>query len=234
MYHFAHIQLCLTPFAKAFIEAYYYLQWLYKTSKKTLLNILFGVQILLAISFHVINFGIFTSAALKSFFIVFFCMYMCGIVLFMCCSCVGTHTHTHSAEHQDTVTTVNTGGHLGLRSGLYGLRAITATSFWLWQIVCQSLCNPSKLVIYLFGTLLTPSRRIHPAVSPLSLFLSPLSLSLFHLSILLLFSSFPLSPTYSCVSLFHFALSRFLSPCEPLCFSLSLSSPFFFHASHSL
>lgn len=67
------------------------------------------------------------------------------------------------------MTTVNTGGHLGPISGLYGLRAITATSYWLWQIACQSLGNPSKLVIYLFGILLTLSRLLYPAVSPPSL-----------------------------------------------------------------
>ena len=145
-----------------------------------------------------------------------------------------THTllHTHSVEHQDTVTTVNTGGHLGPVSGLYGLRAITATSYWLWQIVCQSLGNPSKLVIYLFGTLLALS----PTVSPRCL--SSLLFSLFHL--LHPPSLLQFSLVSHLLSLFHFSLSRFLSlslslPLNPRAF-LSLSSPFyfFFHASHSL
>lgn len=108
------------------------------------------------------------------------------------------------------MTTVNTGGHLGPVSGLYGLRAISATSYWLWQILCQSLGNPSKLVIYLFGTLLTLSpQQLHPP-------------SLFHLNILPLFSSFPLSPTYSPVSLSFYCQSVSLSLLVYPCVFLSL------------
>ena len=136
-----------------------------------------------------------------------------------------THTHTHT-QHQDMVATVNTTGHLGLVSGLYGLRAITATSYWLWQILCHSLGNPSKLVIYLFGTLLTLSLTASPCcLSPLSHTLSslhPPSVLQFSLVSHLLFN---LS--------FHFTVSQFLSPHVSLCFSLS-PPPFFFHASYSL
>lgn len=108
---------------------------------------------------------------------------------------------------------VNTGGHLGPVSGLYGLRAISATSYWLWQILCQSLGNPSKLVIYLFGTLLTLSpQQLHPPHPP----------SLFHLNILPLFSSFPLSPTYSPVSLSFYCQSVSLSLLVYPCVFLSL------------
>lgn len=86
-----------------------------------------------------------------------------------------------------------------------------------WLFICLALCSLSP-------------RQFHLAVSPPS----SSTLSSSHPPSLSL-SSFPLSPTYSRVSLFHFALSRFLSPCEPPCFS-SLSSPFFFlfRASHSL
>lgn len=112
---------------------------------------------------------------------------------------------------------VNTGGHLGPVSGLYGLRAISATSYWLWQILCQSLGNPSKLVIYLFGTLLTLSpQQLHPPTPPLS-FISTSSLS---------------SPVFPCLpptllSLFHFTVSRFLSPSLCILVFFSLSSLFF-------
>lgn len=112
------------------------------------------------------------------------------------------------------MTTVNTGGHLGPVSGLYGLGAISATSYWLWQILCQSLGNPSKLVIYLFGTLLTLSpQQLHPPLS----FISTSSLS---------------SPVFPCLpptllSLFHFTVSRFLSPSLCILVFFSLSSLFF-------
>lgn len=161
-----------------------------------------------------------------------------------------THTHTHArcVEHKEAVTvTVNTGGRVGLVSGFYSvwLRAISATSYWLWHAVCHSLCNPSKLVIYPFGTLLTlppssllppPSlRQFHPTVSPpLSLSLS-LPLSSAHPPSLLRFSL--VSHLLSHLPLFIPAFSRFLSVCDPP-LSLSFSSPprFFLlsRTSHSL
>ncbi len=128
-------------------------------------------------------------------------------------------THTHCVEHEDAVTTVNTVGHLGLISGLYGLRAITATSYWLWQIVCQSLGNPSKLVIYLFGTLLALS----PTVSPCCLSSLFLALSSSHPPSLLQFSL--VSHLLLRLPLSFCSQSVSLSLWTPVLFSLS--SPFF-------
>lgn len=65
-----------------------------------------------------------------------------------------------------------------------------------WLFICLALCSLS--------------RRL-----PL------LPRSLFHLRILPLSCSFPLSPSYSLVSLFYFALGRFLSPCHLRCFSFT-------------
>lgn len=48
------------------------------------------------------------------------------------------------------MTAANPAGHLGAVSGLLGLRAAAAASFWLGCILCHSPGNPSKLVIYLF------------------------------------------------------------------------------------
>lgn len=60
------------------------------------------------------------------------------------------------------------------------------------------------------------------ALCSLSPRLSLLPRSLFHLHILPLSCTFPLSPSYSLVSLFYFALARFLPPCDPRCFSFTL------------
>lgn len=60
------------------------------------------------------------------------------------------------------------------------------------------------------------------ALCSLSPRLSLLPRSLFHLHILPLSCSFPLSPSYSLVSLFYFALGRFLPTCDPRCFSFTL------------
>lgn len=137
-----------------------------------------------------------------------------------CCLCAHINkaiTHTLTAA-----TALNTGGHLGPGSGLYGLRAITATSYLLWQILCQSLGNPGKLVIYLFGTLLTLSPPRQPS--------SPGRLSPPSSPHPFIFTSSLSSPVFPCLpptlpSLFHSTV--FLSLLVYPCAFLSLLPLFF-------
>lgn len=76
--------------------------------------------------------------------------------------------------------------------------------------------NPSKLVIYLFGTLLTLSpQQLHPP---------PLSLSSQHPPSLLQFSL--VSHLLSCLSFILLSVGFSLPPCVSLCFSLSPPSFF--------
>lgn len=120
------------------------------------------------------------------------------------------------------------------------LRAIIATSCRLWQTVCQSLGNPSKLVIYLFGILLTLSQSASPhCLSSLILSLSFISASSLSSRVFPCLPPTLASPSFILLSigfsllvispwLYLALLPLFHLPCLPLTLKHCLCLSFFF------
>lgn len=120
------------------------------------------------------------------------------------------------------------------------LRAIIATSCRLWQTVCQSLGNPSKLVIYLFGILLALSQSASPhCLSSLILSLSFISASSLSSRVFPCLPPTLASPSFILLSigfsllvispwLYLALLPLFHLPCLPLTLKHCLCLSFFF------